>query len=159
MIFGICWNESGDHLLSTSDDRTVRLWSYIWKVPENTPDNIGYEISSSIQFEGHQARVWRSKWLPDYKNLNAVASDVPPRYFASCSEDTTCRIWDLSTGNCVGVYNGHSGKNLWGFAVHPTHPYIISSGADCAIKVISSLIIYLSFINVILGLVGRSHHG
>jgi WD40 repeat protein len=48
-------------------------------------------------FEGHTDEVWRLAWSPD------------GRYIATASLDSTARIWDVATGQCIAVLGGHTG--------------------------------------------------
>ena len=78
-------------LVSTSDDRTSRIWE------------INYEnkIFHSHVFFGHNSRVWDSK-INLKKNI-----------LVSISEDATARIYDIKTKKFLyECNNGHFGKNI-----------------------------------------------
>jgi len=57
-------------IASTSDDRTVRVW---------TVDLENQNYSQIFEFYGHRSRVWA---VCQTKN-----------YLASVSEDATCKLW------------------------------------------------------------------
>lgn len=62
----------------------------------------------------------------------------------TCSEDMTCRIWNTNESKCVGIYHGHSGKNVWSIAIDSKRNLAVSTGADGAVKVSS---FYLSTVD------------
>jgi WD40 repeat protein len=66
---------------SVSDDRSVRFW------PEALTDS--YINQQSVMY-GHTARVW--------KVLNYGEGKL-----VTCSEDTTVRVWDIETSECIRV--------------------------------------------------------
>ena len=78
-------------LISTSDDRTSRLWE------------INYENNNYVNhtFYGHNSRVWNAK--VNLKNNILV----------SISEDATARVYNIETKKYIfECVNGHIGKNI-----------------------------------------------
>lgn len=70
------------HLLSSSADATVRLWSL------DTMTNV-------VAYRGHQNPVWDVQWSP------------MGVYFATASRDRTARLWSTSRANALRIYAGH----------------------------------------------------
>jgi transcription initiation factor TFIID subunit 5 len=70
------------HLLSSSADSTVRLWSMA-------------TMSNVVAFRGHENPVWDVKWSPI------------GIYFASASRDRTARLWSTDRTSCLRIYAGH----------------------------------------------------
>jgi len=70
------------HLLSSSADSTVRLWSM------DTMTNV-------VAFRGHENPVWDVKWSPI------------GIYFATASRDRTARLWSTDRTSCLRIYAGH----------------------------------------------------
>ncbi|KAJ3325377.1 WD repeat-containing protein 6 [Boothiomyces sp. JEL0866] len=71
-------------ILSTSDDRTVRLWNV--------------ESNECVVFHGHLGRVWKAIFYNDY--------------IISISEDASCRVWNRQ-GELLTVWEGHGSRNVW----------------------------------------------
>lgn len=57
----------------------------------------------------------------------STSGDKP--YLLSGSDDTTVRIWDYQTRQCLQVLTGHT-KNVSHAIFHPFLPLIISAGED-----------------------------
>jgi WD40 repeat protein len=79
----VCFNASGDRILSGSLDQTLRLWEA----------DSGKAIK---KMEGHSDNVF------------CVAFHPGGRYAASGSADKTIRLWNLETGKIVQSYLGHT---------------------------------------------------
>ncbi|PJF19604.1 hypothetical protein PSACC_00598 [Paramicrosporidium saccamoebae] len=105
-IFGLCSASDGKALFSVSDDRTLRKWS----LPIILPETITKAEWIAV---GHRSRVWRVLCM-DTKIVTAA-------------EDFTVRVWDEMTGDCMRLFNGHIGMNIWALA---TRGDVIASGGD-----------------------------
>ncbi|KAI9017288.1 WD40-repeat-containing domain protein [Gaertneriomyces semiglobifer] len=113
VIFNLTVDEQLRRVVSVSDDRTARVWQIDAQAPESAP----------ITLFGHAARVWNAKFVPNSPNL-----------LVSIGEDCTCRLWDINTRECIRVYEGHEGKNIWSVDVDPVGQRIITGGGDSGIK-------------------------
>ena len=94
-------------LISTSDDRTSRIWE------------INYENKTfySHAFFGHNSRVWDAK-VNFKKNI-----------LVSISEDATARIYDIKSKKFLyECNNGHFGKNIRSLEINDY--YIWTGGED-----------------------------
>ncbi|OLY84854.1 WD repeat-containing protein pop2 [Smittium mucronatum] len=118
-------------------------------------------LTDKLLFElvGHEGGVWALcviDNIPNYFNNHNPAINHGT-FLVSGSTDRTVRIWDLSDGNCVAVYHGHSSTiRCIGFSwpipnVTPNYicgkkkltldymstvdPYIVSGSRDCSLIV------------------------
>ncbi|KAJ1510334.1 WD repeat-containing protein 6, partial [Coelomomyces lativittatus] len=105
-IFGLAFHSSGKWLVSTSEDRSVRVWC-----------TQTYECTYC--YYGHLARVWQAMFLQDY--------------VVSISEDAQCRFWKL--GKCRFIGEGHRGQHIWKLQVNPNETQVVTGGNDGVVRV------------------------
>eukprot|EP01051_Picozoa_sp_SAG22_P031348 SAG22_NODE_12648_length_434_cov_1.997015_1_plen_137_part_10 len=82
------FSPDGLKIVSSSMDKTVRIWSAITGECERT-------------LEGHSGSVWSAEFSPD--GLKIV----------SASSDETVRVWNAVTGECERTLEGHSDTVTW----------------------------------------------
>ncbi|KAG7192719.1 Transcription initiation factor TFIID subunit 5 [Scheffersomyces spartinae] len=150
-VYGLSFSPDNKFLLSSSEDRTVRLWSLD-------------SYTALVSYKGHNLPVWDVKFSP-FGHYFATASQdqtarlwatdhiYPLRIFAGhvndvdCvdfhpnanyvftgSSDKTCRMWDVQTGNCVRVFMGHTGA-VNCMAVSPDGRWLASAGEDTVVNI------------------------
>lgn len=107
----ISFHPSEDLIMSASDDKRVKLWTF-------TKD----EIKIKESFYGHTY------------NVCCVEYSEPTGVVLSNSEDFTLKAWDLS-GSCLDTYT-KSGEKQWLVASHPKLPYC-AIGTDNSLVVLS----------------------
>ena len=95
-------------LLSSSDDYSVKLWSY---------DDKGKLTEKKVYLE-HQNFVMSVKFNPK-----------EPNYFASCSIDSTIKIWNLNLPNSNLTLKGHS-SGVNGISFYPGEEQLLASASD-----------------------------
>jgi transcription initiation factor TFIID subunit 5 len=148
-VYSSCFSPDKNHLISSSEDGTVRLWSlHTW--------------TSLVCYKGHTYPVWSVKYGPQghyfasggydrtarlwstdhYQPLRIFAGhhadvdcvDFHPNsnYIATGSSDRTVRLWDVLSGNCVRVMTGHKGS-VHALTFSPDGRYLASSGVDALI--------------------------
>ncbi|KAJ5404043.1 WD domain-containing protein, partial [Penicillium cosmopolitanum] len=117
----------GDYLLSTGDDRTVRLWDISSTQPENKMSTTGHEnfiiccaIAPSETFQ------YIAPWL----HLKKPAS--PVEFMATGSRDKTVKLWDFR-GTCILTLIGHDNW-VRAIAFHPGGKYLLSVSDDRTLR-------------------------
>lgn len=89
------------HLITGSQDKTVKRW--------DVPSSSSKSPKAAYTRKAHD------------KDINAVAfshSSTSP-LFTSASQDRTAKIWDVDTGEAVGVLRGHK-RGVWSVAFSPS---------------------------------------
>lgn len=104
-VTSLQFSTDGARFVSTSVDRTVRVWTV--RDATLTPLNVYF---------GHRARVWDAAFC---------GSQV-----VSAGEDRHIRVWD--DGEAVFAYRAHDGRNVW--TVDCGQGLIASGGDDGALK-------------------------
>ncbi|MFD4351497.1 hypothetical protein ACFWPX_03010 [Nocardia sp. NPDC058518] len=108
------WSPSGTQLVTTSDDRTARVWRVI-----ATPDGVVGHGSSVLT--GHENWVNDAAWSPDEHRI------------VTASADGTARIWDAETGQQVAVLAGHDAR-VQGVAWSPDGTRIATASYDRTVR-------------------------
>ncbi|KAF8101482.1 hypothetical protein N665_0205s0073 [Sinapis alba] len=136
-IFSLKWNKKGDYLLTGSVDRTAVVWDVKaeeWKqqfefhtgptLDVDWRNNVSFATSSTDTFiylckigetrpvkvfAGHQGEVNCVKWDPTGSLL------------ASCSDDSTAKIWNIKQHNFVHDLRDHT-KEIYTIRWSPTGP-------------------------------------
>ncbi|GLT50571.1 hypothetical protein SLA2020_240490 [Shorea laevis] len=115
-IFRIMWSSDGSKLVSTSDDRSARIWTTY----EEQYDSVsGNKVIGPVLF-GHNARVW------DCCISNSL--------IVTAGEDCTCRVWGLD-GKQIQVIKEHIGRGIWRCLYDPNSSLLVTAGFDSAIKI------------------------
>ncbi|XP_046616157.1 WD repeat-containing protein 6 isoform X1 [Neodiprion virginianus] len=121
VIFSVTFDPITSLICSTSDDRTIRLWS----VGINSSDNgiqkwKNANISLMTTIFGHTARVWRA----------AIRKD----FVISIGEDSLVCIW-TKRGTLINKIEAHHGAPIWSIDVSEDGNTIITGGGDGAVHV------------------------
>jgi WD40 domain-containing protein/apoptotic protease-activating factor 1-like protein/NB-ARC domain-containing protein len=108
-VRGVAVSPDGRRLLSTSDDKTVRVWDL--------------ETGMTLRvLQGHGEAVW------------AVALTPDGRRAISASRDKTLKVWDLRTGGMLRTLEGHQ-EGVNAVAVTPDGRLAVSGSEDKTLKV------------------------
>ncbi|MSR56288.1 MAG: serine/threonine protein kinase [Planctomycetaceae bacterium] len=83
-VFSVAFSRDGRRLLSTSYDKTARLWDV----------ETGRELQA---YAGHNWWVWQAAFSPDDSQ------------FVTVSHDGTAIVWDVESGEQKGQFIGHKG--------------------------------------------------
>src|SRR6266702_1585731 len=110
LVNSIALSSDGQHIVSGSKDRTIRVWNAI----------TGETVAGT--FSGH------SDWV------RSVAFSPDGQRIVSGSEDRTIRVWNATTGETVeSPFSGHS-KSVMSVAFSPDGQHIISGSKDQTIR-------------------------
>ncbi|XP_075417163.1 F-box/WD repeat-containing protein 10-like [Tenrec ecaudatus] len=99
---------SGGELIAVSSNRKIHLL------------NIAQVKQIPVQFRGHAGSI-RSLFLCEEEN-----------FLLSGSYDLSIRYWDLKTGNCIRIFNGHQGTVT---CMDLYKNKLVSGARDCQVKV------------------------
>jgi len=110
-VLSVAFSPDGKHIVSSSDDKTVRVWDA----------ELGQAIGEPLQ--GHSDSVWSVAFSPDGKHI------------VSGSADNTVRVWDAESGQAIGEpLQGHS-DGVWSVAFSPDGKHIVSGSSDNTVQV------------------------
>lgn len=101
-------HNSNSHLLSCSEDSTVRLW------------NLSSQVNMCL-YKGHSSAVW---------DLAVSSTDM---WFASCSHDTTAKLWTLERNYPLRSYAAHT-SDIDCVEFHPNNSYIATGSGDKTVR-------------------------
>ena len=151
-VYGVAWAPGGAAVCSVSDDRTARLWAPAAGDARDGGDSGGEgsaaeavmpprkrkrgRTSATLQLAfverwsrfGHSSRLWSCTFA------RTTRGDV----VLTTSEDASCRVWLLQSGECVAILRGHVGKHVWSVgatsAATPRTAIVATGGGDGAVK-------------------------
>ncbi|KAK3806988.1 MAG: WD40-repeat-containing domain protein [Benniella sp.] len=116
-IYGMSFSPKGDHIAFSSSDRRVRLW------------DIDSRECRSILI-GHSKRISSITYSGDASGLK---SSPKRNQIASCSSDSTIRLWDAETGLCSRTLIGHS-QCVNDVSYSPSEDHLVSCSGDGTIR-------------------------
>ncbi|XP_068617481.1 tRNA (34-2'-O)-methyltransferase regulator WDR6 [Battus philenor] len=118
VIFSISCNPQKGIIVTTSDDRSVRIWSLISTNNDYETANYWDKLAISCIYElyGHSARVLRSC--------------ITEEYIISVGEDSGICFWD-DKGKLLRKINAHHNAPIW--SVDGDESHLITGGGDCSV--------------------------
>lgn len=110
-VFKLRLSDAGDCLLSTSDDRTAKLWSR----------KTDHSFAVTKSFPGHLARVWDATWI-DFETI------------ATACEDGVIRIFSITDDNVSSVYRAKTGHEKDVRCLSSRNGVLVSGGEDGCVR-------------------------
>lgn len=155
-------------IASCSDDRTIRVWDVSAALPSAASSNVDKGLLAVDYSQAHElvsghtsrmtqalikpppecfAKLWAHSsriWYVKFADFSGSCADMSDVTVFSFGEDATTQAWNLSivddsnmTGlprfHNVGIFSGHSGKNVWSNAIFEQSPgsfLVATGGAD-----------------------------
>ncbi|XP_054270578.1 WD repeat-containing protein 6-like [Macrosteles quadrilineatus] len=118
VIFSVRYNAQSSQICSTSDDRTVRVWSVASSTdkPLTAQDWKEATITLTVTIFGHMSRVWQSCILTDKR-------------IVSIGEDSMLCVW-AGGGESISRRETHQGAGIWCMHVTDDESLVVTGGAD-----------------------------
>lgn len=146
----LTFSADGQHLVSASDDRTLKIWDLCTKTCRTFSGHTDSVYCISISPDGkliasgsadQTIRIWRSNdgeclqiWQGHAAGILSVQFSPDGHYLASGGFDNTIRVWDVTTGTCLQVLMGHEN---WVSSVQfsPDGNQLLSGSCDRTLKI------------------------
>jgi len=109
-VLSVMYSSDGKKLLTSSYDRTVRLW-------ELEEDKESPEFVESRKFVGHDWWVWSVAFSPDEKRI------------VTAGQDGSVMVWSVETGKPEATFTGHRAP-VYAAQFSPDGKYVVSGGND-----------------------------
>lgn len=116
-VFSVCFHPNGQIIASSSDDASIRVWNV--------------QTGECLQvLQGHTSAVWSVAFSPISPPPHQGAARG---ILASGSFDGSIRVWDVQTGDCLQILQGHT-DGIRCVAFSPQGDLIASSGNDNSVR-------------------------
>jgi Tol biopolymer transport system component len=127
-VFDVTWSPDGSQFVTTSIDRTIKLWNAANGTLLSTMLMV---TSFSLPVPDDRASVFSPSWKSDGTKLVIGASDSTVRILDRISFNSAEA---MSTGNDINVLKGHEGP-VWSVDWSPTSNQVASGGEDGTVRI------------------------
>lgn len=135
-VWYVQFSHSGDYLASASKDTCIIIWdiqSLLLSTSSNlttATNNINCDEEFCKKYilkklQGHTETISCLSWSP----RNERDGDKSDKRLLSCGYDKTIRLWNVETGECTRVFEGHT-KEITACKWLPDGIHFISGSAD-----------------------------
>lgn len=100
--------EAGDYLSCYMHIRSARAVAGYERDPDAL--SLNAELSSHLPRKQLHAVWFQKAFRGHQKDVRDVAIAPDNRFVLSASDDETCRLWDLRSGECLRVFRGHANR-------------------------------------------------
>ena len=122
-IYALCLSPDGQTLVSGGRHTTLKVWNLNAVGNYNSISPTSRVIGDGLidTLTGHA------------ESINCIAISPNGQLLASGSEDTTIKLWDLQTSECLATLEGHE-EGVKSIAISPNGQLLVSGSADHTIK-------------------------
>jgi WD40 repeat protein len=117
-VRSVSFSSDGQILASSSDDQTIRLW--------DVPTGLCLKT-----LHCHDSRVLSVSFSPVC--LRGASPEGIGQILASGNDDQTVKLWDVQTGQCLKVLEGHTGW-VWSISFSPDGQTLASGSLDYTVR-------------------------
>jgi WD40 repeat protein len=154
MVYSVACSPNGAHIVSGSDDNTIRIWDahsgqmigeplrgHTWSVTSVAYSPNGAHIVSGSGdktiriWDAHSGQMIGEPLQGHTESVRSVAYSPNGAHIVSGSSDNTIRIWDAHSGQMIGEpLQGHTGS-VTSVAYSPNGAHIVSGSNDNTIRI------------------------
>lgn len=111
-VWSVCFSPNDPAVLTTSGDRTAKLWSL-------------KDFSCVKTFEGHSHSVLKGHFLENSRGTQVVTTGA----------DGLLKIWNVKDEECITTVDAHSEERLWSVLSFGSGEGLATVGADGCVRI------------------------